>query len=445
MKKARKVTDPDLLNALNSEDNDMDTAQPRRVTDPDLLKELSSDQKQRTEPKHTGDFGDLLKKALQQHMMGTVSNIGQGITGAATSGFSPENVEHARGIAEGVPKAIFSGASGLSQLFGGEGLPPMQLQESQSWPQSIGRALGETGAYGAMAAPFALGAEGFAPALAGSAAAGAALTPGDWKDRLAGGAKFAAPIALAKGLGALGDFTAKNIIPAARKVIPEKTYGTITKTYDNYLSKLGNLFKFVEKQADERGIKNVGELDNELFNQAKEYGHKTRSFNRIIERAKNGDYKDVRKLYSELGRQERLAIKSKNFERAEGLRDSMDMINEGLSEHFRQTGHHDLAQWLDTAKSGFAKLKNLFEPEKNATLRNLVGTERKIPPDLTPLMENRTSVKKILKEFPEVAKDVEAVKAKAKLKKAIKTAGKGLGYATALKTGSHIIHSGRED
>lgn len=413
----------------------------KEVTDPDLINRLNGN----SQPKQTGDFGDLIKKTLIQHMMGNVSNIGQQITGAATSGFSPENVEHARGIAEGVPQAIFSGASGLSQLLGGEGLPPMQLPESQSWPQSIGRGIGETGTYGAMAAPFTLGAEGFAPALAGSAVAGGALTPGDWLERLSGAAKFAAPVALGKGLGALGQFTSKNIIPALRKVVPEKTYGTIIKTYDDYSAKLGNLFKFVEKQADERGIKNVGELDNELFDQAKEYGHRTKSFNRILEKAKKGDYKDVRKLYSELGRQERLSIKSKNYEKAEGLRDTMDMINEGLSEHFRQTGQHDLAQWLDTAKSGYAKLKQLFEPEKNATLRNLVGEERKIPKDLSPLMENRTSVKRILKEFPEVAKDVEAMKAKQKLKKSLKTAGKGIGYATALKTGSHIIHSDKGD
>lgn len=219
---------------------------------------------------------------------------------------------------------------------------------------------------------------------------------------------YAAGLGALKGLGA----TAKGVKSALRPVDVEKTYGGIQKAYDEANSKLGNLFEFVTKQAKERGVENVGKIDETFIEDAKNLLPGSKTNRKLISNAGEGNYESIRKLYSKIGQYRRNA---KDFETAELYDDLRDRINDSLKNHFISTGNKDLSQWLDAAKSGYSKLKQTYE--STPMLRKLVGESQEIPETLKPLMKKNTEMAKIRELHPEIEKDIAAQNARKNLKR----------------------------
>lgn len=406
-----------------------------RISDPSIINKLNS-----SKSNAIGDkIGSSLRNFLANQLLGTSQKTAE----KTTEDLPLFAQQYSKGLSEGIPQTFLGGAKGLSELLQGPNIPKINLQDSESFPQSFGRLSGDVAGIGALSAPFAIGAEAVLPEIAASAApylgalsAGGTLTPGNWQDRLSGALQFAAPLALGKGVKELGKLGKENISAAFKKVTPEGTYQKIIDAYDKHNKQLGDLFQFVDKEATQRGINKVEELPEDLFNIAENYGYQTKSFKRLLSKAMKGEYNDVRKLYSELGRQERLALKAKNFEKADGLNEAKGMINDSLSEHFRLSGNNDLSQWLDTAKSGYANLKNVFEPQSNPMLRNLVGEERIIPGSFEPLMKNRTSINRIKELMPEIEQDIKVHQQKQANKEIYDKLKKAIKYGSAYELGA---------
>jgi len=368
------------------------------------------------------DFKNKLKSMLTESAIGSVGNISQNVA----SSLLPQNEssqQFAKGYGQAVPRSLASGARSISQLFGKELSPEIQQQNPESLMESLGQGGGKALAYGSMAAPIVAGAEALAPAaipefaslLAGSGTAGAALSPKG--ERTSGALEFAAPVAAFKALSpTLKLFTPKSLASAFRNVVPEKTYGKIQEQYGKVKKSLEDVFDFVSDQSKERGISKVGELDEDIFKNALDYGYKTRSFKTLVEKAKTGDYDSVRRLYSRLGEMGEKAGKGNDWEKKEMMDEIRQDINSGLSEHFKNTGHKDLSQWLDAAKNGWSQLIKTYHT--NPTIRKLVSSNQEVPETLKPLMKNRKDIKNVLKVHPEAQKDIDAVKTKEAFKNA---------------------------
>lgn len=211
-----------------------------------------------------------------------------------------------------------------------------------------------------------------------------------------------------RGAGA----AAKSIKSALRPVDVEKTYGGIQKAYEEANSKLGNLFEFVTKQAKDRGIENVGKIDETFIDDAKNLLPASKTNKKLISNAGEGNYESIRKLYSKIGQYRRNA---KDFETAELYDDLRDRINDSLKNHFISTGNKDLSQWLDAAKSGYSQLKQTYE--STPMLRKLVGESQEIPETLKPLMKKNTEMARIRELHPEIEKDIAAQNTRKNLKR----------------------------
>lgn len=200
---------------------------------------------------------------------------------------------------------------------------------------------------------------------------------------------------------------------AFRSVSPEKTYGAIQKSYNQANEKLGGLFNFVTKEAKERGVENIGKIDQTFIEDANNLLPASKTNKKLISNANEGNYESIRKLYSKIGQYRRNA---KDFETGELYDDLRDRINDSLKSHFTKTGNKDLSQWLDAAKSGYSQMKKTYE--STPMLRKLVGESQKIPETLKPLREKSTEMARIRKLHPEIEKDIAAQKLRENLKRA---------------------------
>ncbi len=414
----------------------------KEVTDQALLAQLNSDSGGGTSaterPSNNKSLSENLRSMFANALSRQLGQIGQ----YAASSVLPDDV--AKGFGNAVPQSLLSGIRGAGQLFDQDLLPEIEEQSPESFGEAAGQVLGKATGYGALASPFIAAGEAAIPgvigSLLGSGTAGAVLSPTG--ERLEGAAEFAAPVAAGKALAPVLSFGGKSLGAALRKVTPKKTYTKIQDQYDAIKNSLQDIFQFVEKQSEERGIKNVGELNDDIFDTAIEYGPRTKSFKLLIDRARKGDYKDVRRFYSKAGEISRKSGKANDWEKKEIFDEIQHDINDGLSEHFKNTGHSDLAQWLDAAKNGWRQMIDTFE--KHPSIRELVGDNKLVPSTLNPLTEDSVRMRKLLKANPDVAADIEAIKQKEAFKKAWEKTKKRAITAGGLALGSKFLNQGNQ-
>src|SRR3990167_3851679 len=107
------------------------------------------------------------------------------------------------GISQGYPHALKGDINAIAQLAGRR---PFEQQELEQGPlsQRIGQGLGQLGGHLTAVVPAAFASEAVIPGLAGASIgaglAGAATTPGGWKERLSEGVLEAALPAIGKGI-----------------------------------------------------------------------------------------------------------------------------------------------------------------------------------------------------------------------------------------------------
>ncbi len=385
--------------------------------------------------KNIGEVGSLeeaLSSGLKKSLFGSLGNIGQ----KTIEQQAPQLAgEFTQGLSESVPQALLKGASGLSGLVGGPGIPQVELEQSSSPQRSFGRGYGDVLTSGIMAAPLAMGAEvgagaalpGYIARAAGAGLSGAVLTPGDLNQRGKTGAEYAGAT-----LGMEGLKPGANLLKSlTSKYKPKEAAQSIQGSYDTVRKNLSDVFNTVGKEAESRGVTKVP-LDKSILEQIKEIGPQTKRFKKFVDKAKTGNYQDLRNLQSDLGKR---AVKYK----ASGLGSENDVadeltslrseINDSIANHLEKTGHEDLSHKLKGAISGWKDLMETYH--SHPTISKLVGPDRLVPKKLiTTLSEDSTKMKKLVESHPEIAYNLKVQEHKNKLKDLIKM---GLGLAAGGK------------
>lgn len=204
--------------------------------------------------------------------------------------------------------------------------------------------------------------------------------------------------------------------------------------------KSGKIFDHIENTLDKEG-KNIIDVDKELIEKAKSM--LSNKFNNIIEQAKTGDYKALRKLQSALGAKERKGLGSKNLadiDQAENIGVVRDDINKTIQQHLENNGFEDLAKALNKNRGDYAEIQKTYF--STPQLAKVFGKSQKVPTNpKTLLTEESVEMKRFMKAHPEVEEALsKALKHDKKKKMALKALGVIGGGATA--GGTYKILSG---
>lgn len=271
------------------------------------------------------------------------------------------------------------------------------------------------------ALPYAKKIPEFAKNIVAGTATGAAISPDNRK--------------LGAGLGAAAS-TAAEAIPAIIKAVQElkpNAFKAIQEGYDTKLKNLSSMFKSVEKDAEKAGIKKI-KLPQSFFNELEEVGPQSKTFKRLVEKAKQGGYKELRKLNTELFKRGTKYSSSpfpSDVERAEDIFHARDTLNDTITNALKSIGLDESVTTLNKAKGGYKALQDTYH--SHPTISKLVGPNRLVPSKSTVLYENSERMKNLKMNHPEIDKQLNYEK---KLKIAL---GFGAG-TTGLGTAYSIIN-----
>ena len=164
-----------------------------------------------------------------------------------------------------------------------------------------------------------------------------------------------------------------------------------------------NIFKNVENQAIKRGINKVN-IDESLITKAEDLLPKSEANKSLIEKARTGDFKSVRKLQSDLRAKGEKRLSSPfaaDQDQGELMLENRQAINKSIAKHFEESGNKDLATELKKAMSDYKDLKKTYYQDKR--LARIFGKERKIPKNpISLLEEDSTAINRLKEKHPEI-------------------------------------------
>jgi hypothetical protein len=275
-----------------------------------------------------------------------------------------------------------------------------------------------------------------ATALAGTGYLG---TQGDEYDKAIGSAS-------ALGAGAVGKVASKalgKLGPFARGLFnestPESLIEAIQKPHDVLEQGAHELYGQVREAIKKRGVKTP--ISEELIEQVKEHFPKNaRSYQELLEKAKQGDYEAIHKIQSSLYKKGTKALSSDDLaieNQGEDILDLREKINETVNDNLIKEGHLDIAHVLSQGKKLYSDLqKTYYDKLLPKAVGKLVHPEtRLIPKNLKEVFEQESvPMKRFLKRHPDVSKHAKGLKEKEAAMKALRklawgAAGAGAGVA----------------
>jgi hypothetical protein len=212
---------------------------------------------------------------------------------------------------------------------------------------------------------------------------------------------------LARGIGRnLPNIGVATKIGSAIKPITKNSIkNSIIESHDLLKKKATDAMNEVEKEVKNRGISKI-DINPKFIDSLKRYFPKTDASKELINRAKKGEYEDIRKLQTDLFTHAQANAKSKlEADRFKGKEASekRDKLNKLIADHLRDTGHPDLADKLNVARKDYRMLNEIyFDPGLNRGLMNMVDSKkRKIPKNLINLLnEDSNAMSKFMSFHP---------------------------------------------
>lgn len=202
---------------------------------------------------------------------------------------------------------------------------------------------------------------------------------------------------------------------------PRHAADLLQKQYNATDEALSSAFKHVGKIAEEEGVSKIP-LNKKILSDIKEVGPKTGTFEKFVDKAKSGNYQDLRRLQTELFKRGNKANSSPLLSEQDvgaRLHELRDKINEGISSHFEKKGKPELAQQLQEAMGGYKNLMRTYHSEP--TISKVVGEEKKVPKSLNKkLLEDSAAMDRIRSEHPELTEKLMAQSHKDKQKALVK-------------------------
>jgi hypothetical protein len=222
-----------------------------------------------------------------------------------------------------------------------------------------------------------------------------------------GGRGIATTIGAAAGpaVGVAGKMGIPNMVKSLfDKATPKWLGNVIQGRHDALEKEASNLFSHVETQAGNRGINKIP-VPNGLIDDAKRFMPKTDASKKLIEDARNGDYKAIRDLQSDL-RSRAENYKSSDLiaeqHKGEEAFDLRDKINQRVADHFEKTGNKDLADTLKDAMGKYKNLKDLYFGH-NAIAKMVTKGLRKVPKNIASVLsEDSDPMRAIIEAHPEL-------------------------------------------
>lgn len=193
-------------------------------------------------------------------------------------------------------------------------------------------------------------------------------------------------------------------------------------------SKAGKIFEHVEQEFDARNIPKIP-IDSKLINEARELLSKTLANKRLINEAKKGDYKALRKLQGDLRNKGEKGLASDelaNNDLGEKMFEVRDEINSSIQKHLENQGHEDLADALNKVRKDYRKIKQTYH--STTKLSKTFGENQFVPHNpITFLREESTQMKRFMEAHPELEKALAKAMKHDKKMKIIKNSGLILG------------------
>lgn len=374
-----------------------------------------------------------------------VSNVTDYIP-AAAGGFLQGASLPIRGAASLIPTEIaqdLANSQDLTNLFS----PP--TTEGQKGVQQASEFLGALGPLGKLFGTLKGGAEVAripkslqnASALGGTGYIG---TPGDVENKTIGAAEA---LALG-GAGKIASKAGSKLATLGKGLFsesnPDLLIESIQKPHDVLERSANELYGQVNNAIKKRGIKTP--ISEKLTEQLKEHFPKnTRSYQELIEKAKQGDYDAIHKIQSSLYKKGTKALASDDLaveNQGEDILDLRDKINDELNNKLIKEGHLDIAHVLGQGKKLYSELqKTYYDKLLPKGIGKLVHPETRLIPENPETLFKQQSVpmRRFLEKHPEVKKHVKGIKDK---KEAIKTINnimlKSAGTGGLLFTGKSI-------
>ena len=288
-----------------------------------------------------------------------------------------------KGLSEGYPGALKSGANALAEPFGRQPFEELQEQPAANLSEYLGRLGGKGAGYATLAAPIIASGEAAIPGLLGasigSGIAGGALSKGNAGDRLKDALISAVLPSAMKGLTSsfrLGK-------SAITSVKPRKAADVIQGAHDISEVAATSPFKQASKIAEERDIPAV-KINKPTFDLARRAFPKKQEYKELLKKAKLGDYEALRQVSSDMKKISRRLDDPKRLLTEQHFGSELDEAAHGIDKEmqrqFTETGHMDLADLIKEGISKYAKHKELYY--KNPTISKLVGEEKKVPKNL---------------------------------------------------------------
>ena len=338
-----------------------------------------------------------------------------------------------KGLSEGYPESIKSGANAVSDLAGAHPFEDQQLGPTDNWQQTLGRLVGQGAGYSTLSAPLVAAGSAAIPGVMGAALgaglSGAALTPGDYKNRITGGlASAALPVAgkAASLTGKLG----KNYLFGEK---PREAADILQKAYKKNHAKAVSDLNEVSTQVSKRGINEIP-VDKSVFKRIKEeIPDKTKAFADLLKKAESGDYRSLRELQADLRiKSEDLMGSSTYAERNLGklVAEIRDDVNNSIASHLENTGNKDLASKLTEGMSKYRDVMSTYHGNKR--ISKLVGPDEEVPDSLYKILGRDTRYfKELRKKHPELDKSLKVQKLQKQLGSLYKKA-LALGHGAAV-------------
>lgn len=241
------------------------------------------------------------------------------------------------------------------------------------------------------------------------------------------------------GLGKLGQAINPKGLFLSRKDIAN----SIIKKHDKLENRASEGFKKVSEEINKRGISQVP-VEQNTIEDIREFFPKTKQANFLLEKAKSGDYNSLRKVQSDLYTKGKNSLKSpleSERLRAEEMFEKRDDINQSISNHLQNTGHHDLNEVLNKAREDYRTLQTIYyHPKINNAIVDLVDSDtRKIPKNLIKILQEESKpMDELIKFHPGLEKNINSYVLKKNALSSLKKYGipfgaGALGAAGALK------------
>lgn len=206
----------------------------------------------------------------------------------------------------------------------------------------------------------------------------------------------------------------------------------LQNSHDKLESFANDMFNKVGSEVEKRGISKVP-IDKSLIDNLEELLPKTDKYKRLIKKIRSNDFKSLREAQTDLwnmGTSRKSSVLHSEKDVGEEILNFRDKINESISNHFEKTGHADLSNILNEARTHWHKLKDVYYGNYTPNaISNLVqkGYRKKPKNIMNVLSEDSDPMRKILEENPMILKDIELFGEKKNAMGKLKKLGIGAG------------------